>query len=272
MKITTIRTGKIVPGMQTLENVLDSNIPPLKEGSVVAVTSKIISICEGRVVPVESAGGSGKTGGSDKTNKADKMNKTDKAELVKREADFILYPKKQRYNIILTLKRNVLIPTAGIDESNGNGYYVLWPADPQKSANEIRAYLRKRFHIKDIGVIVTDSHTSPFRRGTTGVAIAYSGFQALRNYVGKPDIFGRTMKVTKANVADALAVAAVLVMGEGSEQTPLAIIEEVPFVGFQRRNPSAGELRGLYISIESDLYGPLLTSVKWHKGGGRAIK
>jgi F420-0:gamma-glutamyl ligase len=71
-------------------------------------------------------------------------------------------------------------------------------------------------------------------------------------------------------MADALAAAAVLVMGEAAEQTPLALIDDVPFVEFQDREPSLEELRKARIEIDDDLYEPLLTSVHWHKGGGGA--
>jgi F420-0:gamma-glutamyl ligase len=65
---------------------------------------------------------------------------------------------------------------------------------------------------------------------------------------------------------DALAAAAVLVMGEGSEQTPLAVISDLPFVSFQEREPAAEELQQLRIAHEDDIYSPLLMSVPWHKG------
>lgn len=208
------------------------------------VTSKIVSICEGRVV---------------------KVGKVDKKKLIEQEADCYLPPGKNKYNITLTIKRNLLIPTAGIDESNGDGYYVLWPKNPQKTANEIREYLKNNYSLRHIGVIITDSKTTPLRRGTTGIAIAHSGFSALNNYIGKPDIFGRLLYVTKANIVDALATTAVLIMGEGNEQTPLAIIEDVPFVKFQDRNPAKSELRELQVPIKDDLYASLLKGVKWSK-------
>ena len=71
----------------------------------------------------------------------------------------------------------------------------------------------------------------------------------------------------KANIVDALATSAVLVMGEGAEQTPLAIIEDIPFVKFQEKNPSKKELKDFLINMDDDLYGSLLKSVKWRKGG-----
>jgi len=74
------------------------------------------------------------------------------------------------------------------------------------------------------------------------------------------------IQMTKVNVVDALATAAVLVMGEGSEQTPLAVVGELPFVAFHDRDPSPAEMQQLRIAVEDDLYGPLLTSVQWHTG------
>jgi len=128
------------------------------------------------------------------------------------------------------------MPSAGIDESNSNGFYILHPKDLQETANKIRIYLCKRFKLKNVGVLITDSKTTPLRWGTTGVALAHSGFLALNDYIDTPDIFGRKLKVTKVNISDGLAAAAVLVIGEGREQTPLAIISETASVKFQVSN------------------------------------
>ena len=247
MKIFPIKTHKIRPGgKQNLFEVLDRYLKTLRERSIVVITSKIVSICQGRVV---------------------KIKKVDKKELIKKEAEYFLPSEESKYNITLTIKGNLLLPTAGVDKSNGAGYFILWPENPQETANQVRKYLGNRFSVKKVGVIITDSKTIPLRRGTTGVAIAHSGFFALNNYIGKPDIFGRKLKVTKANILDALAASAVLVMGEGKEQTPLAIIEDIPFVKFQNRDPSEKELQDFYLNMADDLYAPLLKSVKWQKGG-----
>jgi putative folate metabolism gamma-glutamate ligase len=244
MKVKPIKTKAIVVGDDLLE-ILDKSVISLKDNSVIAITSKIVSICEGSVV---------------------KIGKGDKDLLIKNQADYYL-PKKNKYNFYLSIKNNILIPSAGIDESNGNGYYILWPKNPQDWANKIRSFLTKKFKIKNLGVIIVDSKTTPLRWGVTGVSIAYSGFRALNNYIGTKDIFGKEFRVEKVNVADALAAAAVLVMGEGNEQTPITIIEEVPFVKFKIKNPSVNELKELKISIEDDLYGQILKSVEWKKGG-----
>lgn len=245
MKVTAIKTHKITKDDRDVFAVLDKYLPSILGGSVVVVTSKILSIIEGRIV---------------------KIGEVSKDQLVAEEAELYLPASESKYNFSLTIKNSLLIPSAGIDESNGNGYYVLWPKDPQKWANDIRDYLVKKFNLKNIGVIVTDSKTTPLRWGVTGAAIAYSGFMPLNSTIGTPDIFGRVMQATKVNVMDGLAASAVVVMGESSEQTPLAVIEDVPFVQFVDHNPTEEELNELKIAIADDLYAPLLQIVEWKKG------
>jgi F420-0:gamma-glutamyl ligase len=76
------------------------------------------------------------------------------------------------------------------------------------------------------------------------------------------------MKFQKSNIANGLAAAAVTLMGEGSEQTPLAVLEDISFVEFQRRNPTEQEVINLKIEREDDLYWPLLQLAPWKKGKG----
>lgn len=245
MHIRAVQTDVIPPTERNLLGIVDRHVAELPERSVLAVTSKLVAICEGRVRELAA---------------------TDKRALVSEEAELFL-PPEPRYGVCLTIKQGLLIPTAGIDESNADGYYVLWPSDAQRSANAIREHLAARFDLEEVGVIITDSRTSPLRLGVTGVALAHSGFAALNDYVGKKDLFGRPLRMTKVNVMDALAASAVLVMGEGSERTPLAVLDDVSFVGFQSRDPSPDELGALRIALEDDLYARLLTSVDWCVGG-----
>jgi len=245
MKVVAIKTEKVIPGKK-LFDILDKYVTELEEGSILAITSKIVSICEGRMVRTDEA---------------------DKDELIKKEADFYLPREENKYNLYLTIKDNLLAVSAGIDESNSNGYYVLWPRDAQITANDVRLYLKERFGLKKIGVIITDSKTTPLRWGVTGAAIAFSGFKPLRDLIGTPDIFGRKLKMTKMGILDGLAGASVLEMGEGDNQTPIAVVSDVSFVEFVSKNPSKKELSELNISIDDDVYSKLLTSIKWKKGG-----
>ena len=246
MNIKAVRTHKITRRDTDLTVVLDKYINNLEEKSVIAISSKIVAICEGRVIDPQIS---------------------DKDELVRREAEMFLPPQENSYNVSFAVKNNLLSASAGIDESNADGQYVLWPENPQVSANNIREYLVKRFGLSEVGVVVTDSKTSPLRWGVTGVALSHSGFSALKNYIGEKDLFGREFQYEKLSIMDSLAASAVVVMGEGSEQTPLAVITDIPFVDFQDRSPTEEELSDLNISIEQDLYSPFLRSVKWEKGG-----
>jgi len=247
MILTGVKTHKITQKDKDILKILDRYVKKLSENSVVAVASKIVAITEGRFVKIGSF---------------------DKDQLVKQEAELYLPRSMSKYDFCISVKYNMLIASAGIDESNGNGYYILWPQDPQKSANIIRGYLARKFKLRNVGVIITDSKLSPLRWGVTGYAVSHSGFEALNSYIGKPDIFGRKLKVEKLSISDSLATAAVAVMGEGEEQTPIAVIEDVPFVKFQKRNPTKKELTDLHINIGDDIFAPFLKQVKWRKGRG----
>ncbi|MBI3260975.1 coenzyme F420-0:L-glutamate ligase [Candidatus Berkelbacteria bacterium] len=243
MTIKSIKTHKI-NGKQTILDVLGQYLPPLGERSIVAITSKIVAICEGRVVKIGSI---------------------TKEALVKKEADYYINPTSTNDYAILTVKNNMFIPSAGVDESNGNGYYILWPKDSQKTAVMIRTWLTKRFKRKHVGVIITDSRTTPLRWGTTGVALGYSGFAGIKNYIGTNDIFDRTLEVTKANVVDPLAAMAVLAMGEGAEQTPIAVLENVKFAKFNRNYPTKKELALLNVGLKDPMYEPMLATAPWQR-------
>ncbi len=239
--IKAIKTHKVIIG-ESLEDILDQYLTNLESGDALAITSKIVSFCQGKVVQKSSIS---------------------KHDLIKQEADSILYADHNPYDLYLTIKDNILIPSAGIDESNANGVYILYPENVQSVAYTIWQYLRAKFSIEDLGVIITDSHTTPMRRGVTGITLGWCGFEPLHSYVGKPDIYGNLLRVTQINILDALATAAVFVMGEGAEQTPLAIISNAPKMSFVSRPPSLEEEKNVVISMAEDLYAPLLIGANW---------
>lgn len=247
MIVTAYKTKKVLKGDNLFE-ILDEYLPEnIADKSIVAVASKIVGICEGRV----------------EEDSSDEH----RDELAKKEADLYLPREYNQYGFMITIKNGIMIASGGVDHSNVKDALVMWPSNPQKSTNEIREYLIKKYGHQDLGVIITDSKTTPIRFGVTGVAIAHSGFEALKNYVGTPDIFGRIMQAEKTNVADSLATSATVVTGEGNEQQPLCVIEDIPFVVFQKRNPTDEEIKNLRIEIGDDIYSSLLTSVDWKKGG-----
>lgn len=240
MVINAIKTRKFLPPEDDLWDLL-SAIKNLKENSVIAVTSKVVSVGEGQCIPISEI---------------------DKDSLIKKEADKYLPRKFVPQELVMyTLKNNMLIAAAGIDESNGDGYYILWPKNPNKSAKNIWRFLKNKFKLKNLGVIITDSRLIPLRQGVVGYSIGYFGFKPIKDYRGKVDLFGREFKMETSNIPDSLATAAVFEMGEGREQTPIAIISDVPFLEFSKREIS------INIEEKEDMFYPLLSSVKWKKGG-----
>ena len=248
MIVRTIKTRVLKPPKDDLLQAISSSVKLVKEKSIVVITSKVISIWQGRCVSASLY--------------------PDKDELVMREADFYL-PR----NLVPgawcmhTLKNNVFIPSAGIDESNAAGYYILWPNDLKHTTKELWSWLRRKYRVKDLGVIITDSHTIPLRRGVLGISLAHYGFVPLKDYRGTPDLFGRLLKMTQTNIADGLAVSAVMLMGEGSESTPVCIIEDVPWIKFVSKPLKSKEpFSSFEIKTKEDLYYPLLSAVQWQKG------
>ena len=181
MKITAIKTKKVEVG-DKLFDVLDESLPKLQEKDVVVIASKIVAITQGRVIKNDE--------------------KINKEELIKKEADLYLPERYTTFGVHLTIKNNIIIASAGIDESNGHGYFILWPENLEKATNEIWEYLRKSHSTKQLGVIVTDSKLAPMRRGVTAIGISWCGFEPIRNYVGKPDIYGKPLRVETLNIVD----------------------------------------------------------------------
>ncbi len=147
------------------------------------------------------------------------------AQLVLEEADEILGGVPR---VILTIKNNTLLANAGIDRSNAPlGSVVLLPANPTEEAWQIKTALEKDQDI-ELGVIIADSRTQPLRLGTVGLALAVAGIEPIKDFRGQPDLFGRLLQITRSAIADNLASAAQLLMGEANEQIPAVLIRGAP--------------------------------------------
>lgn len=248
MEIRTVKTRVFLPPKDDLFSLIRESFSrlKLKEKSIIVITSKIVSIWQGRCIEPETV--------------------KDKDELIKKEAELYLDRDKVPGGYALfTIKNGLIVPTAGIDESNANGYFILWPEKPFSAAKKIYNFIKRNYQMNDFGIIITDSHSGPSRLGITGIAIAYYGFYPLKDYRGCPDIFGREMKISQVNIPDSLAAAAVFSMGECDEQTPIAIIEDIDAIQFKRSSPEKDD--PLIVPMEEDIYAPFLKSVRWKKGG-----
>ncbi len=231
MIVTPIRT-KVFKEGDDLFAFIAHYFKKLTEKSVVVVTSKIIALAEKRTAVVGNA----------------KI----KEKLIKQESDFALPTK----HVWMTLKDRMIMASAGIDESNARGKFVLLPKDSFKTAQLLRKKLQQKYGIRNLGVLVTDSRTAPLRSGVTGVALGYAGFRGIKDYKGQKDIFGRKFKFSSVDVADSLATAAVLVMGEGREQQPLALIQDAPVKFCEKIYP-----KELNVAIQDDIYIPLFSKL-----------
>jgi len=128
---------------------------------------------------------------------------------------------------LLCIKGGTLLPNAGVDASNAPpGCVTPLPTDPDQSALSIRKIIEDRTGVR-IGVIVADSRTHAMRLGCSGVAIGTAGIPSVIDDRGRSDLFGRKLEVTKRAIADNIASAAELVMGEADECTPAAIIRGI---------------------------------------------
>jgi F420-0:gamma-glutamyl ligase len=245
VQISSIRTPIVKQG-ESLSAIICSalradqrGLSQSLNGKILAVTSKIVSVCENQIVHREDA---------------------TKTELILRQADRDLG--EIGYGSRLTVKENLLLASAGIDESNSEtDDFICLPANPISSAQRLWKSAIEHFHLDSFGIIITDSRTSPLRLGTTGVSLSHWGFNGLKDRVGQPDLFGRTLQLTKVNIVDAMAAAAVLMMGEGDEQTPIALISALPegLVTFH----DSTDVDALRVKMEngefpSDLYWPFL--------------
>lgn len=227
MQYIPVKTKIFTPPQDDLFRVLDEVLTDLQEGDIVAISSKIVSIHEGNCFTKDSV---------------------EKKELVKREAELLI--PRDYWPSPLTVKCNAFIGTAGIDESNSNGYYIPLPKNPFVSAEQIHTYLAERFAVKNIGVLITDSHSSPLRRGAIGVSIGFWGFAPTINHVGEPDLFGRDFKIEVTNLVDGLAAGAGVVMGETDECQPVVIIRGVPKITFVDGNKKDD----VFVSFKDDTF------------------
>lgn len=249
MIIKPIKTRVLTPPQDDLLACLAESIKSVKERSIIVVTSKVVSIWEGRCIPSE--------------------NVKDKDELIRKEADHYLERDIAPEALVMhTIKNNIFIPSAGIDESNAKNHYILWPKDSGESAKRIWKWVRNKYNVHEVGVVISDSHTIPARRGAMGISLGYYGFNPLRDYRGTPDLFGRELKMSQTDVADGLAAAAVLVMGEGKEGTPIAVIEDIPSIEFVEGEKKFRKGEEFELKSKYDLYWPLFSAVRWKKGGG----
>ncbi len=234
----------------------------IQENDILVVTQKIVSKAEGRLVKL-----GGIQPGAAAMDLAQRSEKDPRiAELILRESREVL---RTRPGLVIVEHRlGFVCANAGIDRSNVAGdivgenpnpgsssrtsdnpeeWVMLLPVDPDRSASYIRARIESLTHRK-IGVMIIDSHGRAWRLGTVGMCIGLSGIPAIIDERGWQDLFGYTLQVTVVGVADELAAAASLVMGQAAEGAPVVHVRGFPY------QLEEGSLKALIRPKEQDLF------------------
>ncbi len=218
-------TTKLIGQNQNIASIVIESMKrrrlKLKDDDILALSSKIVSYSQGRLVDLGTIVPSRKA-----IELSRKYGLTSEfVELVLREADEV-YGGVQK--ALLTLKDASIVANAGIDCKNAPANHVLlWPEDLATWIKETRQELFDKTK-KKIGILVVDSGLIPLRIGTIGLALAVAGFNPIKDHRGKNDLFGRKITITRHAVADDLASAAHLLMGESIELNPIVLIRDAP--------------------------------------------
>lgn len=216
----------------------------LADGDVLVVAQKVVSKSEGRTVSLADV---------EPSPRAEEL-----AKITGKDPRFIQVVLDESLEvvrarpgvIVMETRLGFICANAGVDRSNvglGDDVVLRLPLDPDASARRIREGLRERCGV-DVAVIVNDTHGRPWREGAVGVAIGLAGMLAVEDLRGQQDLFGYTLQVTTVGLADQIAAAASLLMGQTAESRPIILLRGVPY----RRGE--GSSRDLLRPREIDLF------------------
>jgi coenzyme F420-0:L-glutamate ligase/coenzyme F420-1:gamma-L-glutamate ligase len=217
----------------------------LQSKDILVVAQKVVSKAEGRSVDLKAIEPSAKA-----VAIAAEVNKDPRlVEVILSESQDIV--RRRRDVLIVVHRLGFIMANAGVDQSNVEGadsdHVLLLPWDPDASALALKERLDREFGVQ-IGVVINDSFGRPWRVGVVGVALGAAGFPVVRNMIGMPDLFGRKLRVTQIAVADEVAAAASLVMGQGGEGQPAVHVRGFDWDG------AAASASALLRPKEADLF------------------
>ena len=243
-KFPLIKSGDSIA--EIIVEIAGKNGLKIEDGDVVVIAQKIFSKTEKKVVRLKNVVSSKKAEEIAKiTEKSPKF-----VELVLRETKKIV--KASRGILLVEDKRGLICINAGIDKSNveGGGNFALLPENPDESAEKCRMDIEKLTG-KNVAVIICDTYSRPFRRGQVNFAIGVAGIKPFKDYRGKEDLCGQTLKVKNVAVIDEIAAAAELLMGQAKEARPVVIFKGLgDVVNFCDKC----NIKELQISSEEDLF------------------
>jgi coenzyme F420-0:L-glutamate ligase len=254
LEIIPVPSHKLIEEDDDFFSILEKSLKvsdiELKDDDILVIASKIVAVTEGSTVSFSSV---------NPTDEAVKL--AQDAHMEPEFAQVILDESNYNYTgvvpgAITTINKYGLLANAGADQSNaGEERIILLPRDCKKSAEVIHGYLLDKMK-KFVGVIIADSRTTPLRLGTVGCALATFGFLPIHDERGRNDLFGRPMHITVRAIADQLATAAEIVMGETDEMIPFAIIRGFPMIRISKDEEM--DLNTLISAEECMFIGPFI--------------
>ena len=216
----------------------------INDNDIIVIAQKVVSKAENRYEDLEKIKIS-----DDAINLASKLNRNPGfIQAVINESNKILSTKKNV--IIVEHKLGFINVNAGIELSNvpSKTLALLLPEDPRKSAKDIQNYLSEKLN-KKISIIITDSITRPYRSGVINIALASYNIQSLEDLKGQKDIYGKKLKGTEVAIADQIASAAGLLMGQGDEKQPIIVVK-----GLNKNTYQTNNAFNLIVKENEDLY------------------
>lgn len=242
-KIPLIKSGDNLS--EIIVETMKKEKVPIDDGDIIVVAQKIVSKAEGRTVRLRDIVPSEKA----KNFAGQTLKDPRLVELILKETGKIVKATQEIF--IVENKKGIICINAGVDKSNmsGNDSYTLLPKDSDKSAQRLLSEIAKLTG-KKVAVVICDTYSRPFRRGQVGFTIGIAGINSFIDYVGQKDLFNYTLKVKNTAVADEIASAAELVMGQGREAIPVAIIKNLTRVKWTKETST----KDLLISKQEDLF------------------
>jgi coenzyme F420-0:L-glutamate ligase/coenzyme F420-1:gamma-L-glutamate ligase len=216
----------------------------IEDGDIIVVTHVVVSRVEGNVVNLDEV-----TPSEFAKSVAQQVEKDPAlVETILRESKSIV--RMGDNHLICETRHGFVCANAGVDKSNVSGErnVALLPRNPDRSARIIRQRIRKLTG-KDVAVIISDTHGRPLREGEINIAIGVAGIKPIRPRIGENDLFGYTLRVKSTAIADELASAAELVIGQTNEGIPAAIIR-----GYQYPKSEKAKAKELIRKREKDLF------------------
>ncbi len=228
MRIVGVQTPLIKSGDDLVEIILDSirekNDLKIEDKNVLVIASSVISTVSGRTKNIKNV-----VPGEEAKKLAEETGlKEELVEIILQESDEVLTTFNK---CLLTIKDEMLRINAGVDRTNvPPGKVLLLPKNSEKTAKNLRKKFERKTG-KKIGIVISDSHVNPLRRGTTGQALGTSGIKETLDCRTQKDLYNRKLQITFRGIGDQIATAAQLAMGEADERIPAVLFKniEAPF-------------------------------------------